>query len=314
MTWFEDLFGFVEIRKNIDRHVTVDGDRLHSAANDQTFRCGTLSVPTLDELRDEADRLAEKVPGTLEVREVVADAQALHGDPANAGALFQVASQFNLLEMASPNVTPAEGITIYEHDNTQGPACAVACAPGTLYRNWFAQWDDNQIDAFAAVGEDVSNDPDHTGSGRFWEMRNGYALLTGDVPDGLPEAHDELAIGVHADTEVTLSGAGHVVTQAYCSALPLGHVSVQNEVVEPLARMVLNSTYEAALAAGVANALRTGNRTVWLTLVGGGVFQNPTSWIVDAIDRACGLYRNVGLDVAIVSYRTPNPVLQPLLD
>lgn len=52
------------------------------------------------------------------------------------GATIQAASQFNCLEFVSANVTPEEGITGYAYDYTQGPACALACAAGTLYRNY----------------------------------------------------------------------------------------------------------------------------------------------------------------------------------
>ena len=41
--------------------------------------------------------------------------------PEFAGALFQVASQFNLLEMVSPDVTPEHGVSGYAHDLTLGP-------------------------------------------------------------------------------------------------------------------------------------------------------------------------------------------------
>ena len=51
--------------------------------------------------------------------------------PEYEGALFQVASQFNALEMISPTVTPEEGATRYEHDRTQGPACAMAAGAAT---------------------------------------------------------------------------------------------------------------------------------------------------------------------------------------
>jgi hypothetical protein len=63
----------------------------------------------------------------------------MHQRPENAGALFQVASQFNLLEMMSPSVTPEQGVTRYERDPTQGPACAVAAGAATIYRNYFAK-------------------------------------------------------------------------------------------------------------------------------------------------------------------------------
>ena len=41
-------------------------------------------------------------------------------DPTNQNSLFQVASQFNLLEMASPAMTPERGVDIYYNDPTQG--------------------------------------------------------------------------------------------------------------------------------------------------------------------------------------------------
>ena len=47
-------------------------------------------------------------------------------------ALFQVASQFNLLEMINPNITPEMGIDRYEFDRTQGPICAMSCGAETI--------------------------------------------------------------------------------------------------------------------------------------------------------------------------------------
>ncbi len=45
--------------------------------------------------------------------------------------------QFNCLEFPSPDSTPEHGVTAYMHDHTQGPACALACAAGTVVRNYF---------------------------------------------------------------------------------------------------------------------------------------------------------------------------------
>jgi hypothetical protein len=57
---------------------------------------------------------------------VTGDVWRMHLLPENAGALFQLASQFNLLEMTGPEVTPENGVvTIYQHDHTQGPACVI---------------------------------------------------------------------------------------------------------------------------------------------------------------------------------------------
>ena len=61
----------------------------------------------------------------------------MHQAPECAGALIQVASQFNVLEMTGPSVSPEEGVTIYVHDRTQGPARAIAAGAATIYRNYF---------------------------------------------------------------------------------------------------------------------------------------------------------------------------------
>ena len=49
------------------------------------------------------------------------------------------AQQFNALECTGPDANPPEqGVTRYQHDHTQGPACAIAAGAATIYRNYFA--------------------------------------------------------------------------------------------------------------------------------------------------------------------------------
>jgi hypothetical protein len=124
------------------------------------------------------------LPGRLKVGIVIGDVRHMHRLPENAGALFQVASQFNLLEMTGPEVTPEDGVTRYKDDHTQGPACAIAAGAATIYRNYFAkvggcdgQTKDRQFDGLADLGEalgEALNQP----VAALWKMRNGYALCT----------------------------------------------------------------------------------------------------------------------------------------
>lgn len=51
---------------------------------------------------------------------------------------MQVASGFNCLEFMDANCLPEEGVTGYQHDRTQGPACSISCGAATVYRNYFA--------------------------------------------------------------------------------------------------------------------------------------------------------------------------------
>ena len=129
--WFEQLVGFEEFSpKNVREKIVIDGKSLISKVNGKSFQCGTLEVPTLKQLKDQS--LLEQYNDKVRIKELIANVQDLHCDPQNRHALFQAASQFNLLEMMNPNISPENGVGIYEQDYTQGPACAIACGAGTM--------------------------------------------------------------------------------------------------------------------------------------------------------------------------------------
>lgn len=306
----------------------LEGEFITSKGNGRRMRAGMFETPTLADLRLRARQLGHDRPnGPIRVREHIGDAEDLHRNPSNAGALIQAASQFNALEMPSPSVIPEDGIAGYEHDHTQGPQCAIACGAGTIWRNYLikrldgtrGQRSDSQLDCL----EDLVSD-----CGTSFTMNNGYALpsiqqlqqanshistLTDTERDALA---DRLRIALMHHSEVTMPGVpqpGHVVTQAYCSALPLGYSSHSQANWEPIARLVLDATYDATLNAARINAAVTGNHNAYLTLVGGGVFQNPISWIVDAIERALLRHQDSGLHVALVSFQHSNPALKHLV-
>lgn len=320
--WFEKLTGFAEESpEQVRANLTVDGDALKSHVNGRVLVCGELETPSLAELRERVHS-GEHRPGRMSVREVVADVRQLHADESNAGSLFQVASQFNLLEMMSPNVTPERGVGIYENDHTQGPACAVAAGAGTIYRNYFAivngqvgQSAGNQIDCLADIGTALGNS-----ESRLWEMRNGYALASQgglvEISNRLRAASESeldglrrlLRIGIQWNTQVTLGGSGHTVSQAYCSALPVAYSQHPPGLWTGFARLVLEASYEATICAAILNSTRGGSNRLFLTLLGGGAFGNETDWVVGGIRRALKLYEHANLDVAIVSFRHPSPV------
>jgi len=136
MDWFERLTGFRELPWEETRaRLEVLGDRLHSRVNGRSYGIGRLEVASVAELRV---RALGAPKGSLSLSKVTGGVRAMHADPANQGALFQVASQFNLLEMIGPEVTPEDGVSRYAGDHTQGPACAVAAGAATIFRNYFA--------------------------------------------------------------------------------------------------------------------------------------------------------------------------------
>jgi hypothetical protein len=325
--WFETLTGFHEQSpEQVRNNISVDGEVMESYVNGKEFVNGILETPSLAELRNRVHS-SEIHAEELSVREVIANVQHLHASESNAGSLFQVASQFNLLEMVSPDVTPEHGVGGYEDDLTQGPACAVAAGAGTIYRNYFAdvngqkgQSVDNQIDCLVDIGEALGNTDN-----RLWVMRNGYALATEkgliEIANRLKSANESeidelrrlLRIGIQWNTEVTIADSRHTVSQAYCSALPVAYSCHSSELWSEFAQLILEASYEATFCAGILNYLQNGNNTLYLTLIGGGAFGNKIEWITNAIHRSLNLYKHVGLDVAIVSYGDSNENIQELI-
>ena len=337
MDWFERLTGFVEATgeagyEETRQRLQVTGDRLESRVNGRSFRIGTLELVSLHSLRDSA-LSGSPVAGPRTVRIVEGDARELHSRAEYASAVFQVASQFNLLEMVGPDVTPECGVARYASDRTQGPACAIAAGAATLYRNYFApvgtaagQTSERQLDGFADLGAALAHrlgSPAET----LWAMRNGYAMFT---PDGIRDLsghvralHEDqrdqlrqrLKIGMHWDVEVTdgTVAPGPLVSQAFCSALPVSYhhfPGARGADWEPLATLVLEAAYEATLWAAVVNAQRGGSHKVLLTALGGGAFGNDERWILSAMQRALRVVSVHGLEIAIVSFRSPSPELR----
>jgi hypothetical protein len=326
--WFETLTGFAEESPTqVRSKITVNGNTLKSHVNGRVFVCGELETPTLGELRERVQASGHKV-GKLSVSEVVANVQHLHTDESHADALFQVASQFNLLEMTDPVVTPEHGVGIYENDRTQGPACAIAAGAGTIYRNYFAvvngqtgQSTNNQIDCLLDLGTALGNS-----ECRLWEMSNGYALATErgliEISNRLREASESeldrlrqlLRVGIQWNTQVTLNDCEHHVSQVYGSALPVDYCEHPQSLWTEFARLVLEASYEATICAAILNSVRNGNNKLFLTLLGGGVFRNDIEWIIGAIQRTLTIYRNAALDIYIVSYSSSKQHVRQLVD
>lgn len=326
--WFERLVGFREQGYDTtQRQLAVEGDHLRSLVNGKTYGIGTLELPSLGELRDRATSL----PGNLKVSIVTGDVRKLHREPEFAGALFQVASQFNMLEMPSYSVTPEYGVTGYQHDRTQGPACAIAAGAATIYRNYFVpiaggvgQTRDRQLDGLADLGAALSELTGMTAPD-LWTMTNGYALaakaglqaiaavLQGANADQLDAIRTKLRIGVHAGVEVTDADEPRpVVSQAFCSALPVAYTRVPPDLWAPFATLVLEAAYEATLLSAVENAQAGGSNIVLLTHLGGGAFGNDDDWIHSAMHRALDQARGWALDVRIVCYGAPSPSVREL--
>jgi hypothetical protein len=330
--WFEKLTGFKEEGYADTRaRLSIEGDKLKSLVNGKSYGIGRLELVSLETLRQRANSTTGPA-GNLQVSLVSGDVREMHRRPEYSGALFQVASQFNLLEMTGPNINPEHGVTRYQTDHTQGPACAIAAGAATIYRNYFApvagfngQTKQRQFDGLAPLGETLSEalrKPVET----LWTMQNGYALCTRTglnaisdhirslQSDQIDTLRGKLSVGIHSDVEVT-DGEGSdrpLVTQIFCSALPIAYTHLSSADWQPFASLVLDAAYEATMLAALLNAQRGASRVALLTFLGGGAFGNADDWIYAAIQRSLKMLSEFELDVKLVSYGTPTGPMHAL--
>jgi hypothetical protein len=112
-----------------------------------------------------------------------------------------------------------------------------------------------------------------------------------------------LRIGVQSDVEVTecTGPKRQLVSQAFCSALPVAYTDIPARQWQRFAELVLEAAYEAMLCAAILNARRGASKIVLLTRLGGGAFGNESGWIEAAMQHALAKVENLALDVRLVS-------------
>ena len=102
MNWFEKLTGFRETSYDDTRaKLKVVGRQLQSLVNGKAMASENLK-PCRSKHSARGWYPLGGLPGWLKVGLVTGDIRRMHKLPENVGALFQVASQFNLLEMTRP--------------------------------------------------------------------------------------------------------------------------------------------------------------------------------------------------------------------
>ena len=326
MDWFEKLTGFTE--KNYTEtkeNLYIKDNKLYSKINHKCFDIGEFKIISLKDLRSQTKKNNTNKKNKVEV--IRADVKDLLSDKKNHNAVFQVASQFNCLEMINENITPERGVTRYAYDLTQGPICSIAAGAATIFRNYYVDTNGqegqtklNQLNTLKGItkflekviGIDYIN---------LIEVKNGYAFITEDKLELINEyllnnekesIKELLEIGLHSGIEVTQNFQTDkiLVTQAFCSALPVSYnLNINDkELWKPFASLILEAAYEATLLAAVKNKNYTNK--VFLTLLGGGVFGNNESWIINAIKSSLKNTENYGLDIKIVSYDQPSENLK----
>ena len=308
----DSMVGYSQTKQMLE----FDGRNILSISNGKRFDIGEFEFLKLADLRSrfkshqsDGDLLEfgkiNRVYHNPPSRENV---QAYMRNPDYNHALFQVASQFNLLEMSTPQKTPEDGVDIYWRDPTQGPACATATIGATLFRNYFVehggflgQTADQQVNGLRDVLTRLGLREDES-----YLYENGYVRLSKEDMiacskkiDKLSEEErfeimGELSVGIHWGCQVNNAEIGleQRVSLILCSGLPLGGYArpgVSLDDAEALGRLVQDGMQEATILAGALNRVKFGSPDVVLTKLGNGVFGNPVDWVVAARNRALDL-------------------------
>jgi hypothetical protein len=296
-----------EVRADPSRHIRIDRTGLATLeAAGRTFKAGHFETPRLGTLRrraEEAKALAGGVGGAL--RFFVLDGASPATDigalqaTAPAGALFQVASQFNCLEAPDACITP---VAEYVHDPTQGPRASVSALPGTFVRHYAAPAADGTRFVQKTNGPQINLLEELCANGAA-SVTSGYLMMhnirrRADFARTLEDRFDEIHTGVHDGVEVVFghnwngpvpSAPDLTVAQVLSSGVAAGgysHADPRDPTVQTIIRQLQRAAHLGALIAAAA----LGKSYAVLTLVGGGVFGNPVPvvweailWAIDAV-------------------------------
>ena len=158
-SWFEDAFGFEErssyktTKQKLMKQLSQDESKINGIGT------GVLELPKVRDLIAGATRTTQAGKlkllrggcggGERTVRVIRARVQSLIRDPRNAGAIFQVASNFNFLE---GHGDPTGGVGYYIHDHTQGPAVVLATPAATAYRNYLVRFPSSSPSSSTTAG------------------------------------------------------------------------------------------------------------------------------------------------------------------
>ena len=97
----------------------------------------------------------------------------------------------------------------------------------------------------------------------------------------------------------------------FASAAAVGYSrSINRKKWETLARGILDASYDGLFAV----AARKSTKKLFITFIGGGVFQNSMSWISDAIYKAAVKHRRAGIKAYLVCYGAVPQGIGPMVE
>jgi len=289
---------------------------IKNQSNEQLYKAGQLILQPIGKVRKKLgiagkiDRppipiiiLSRDTQDSAAVRYV--DVAFLQSNPNYKNCVFQVASNFNLVEGGREKVTPDSSnfCTNYRWDRTQGPTAAISAAPAAIVRVYGAFYDPNtpspswpqtkkkQVNILAPVSE-------------HFPMKNGYVYWLGAQLPKFPKPgtkpyRDLLKktyIGYHKNIQVTtghrtpsyvegVNSPEQFIDQVFGAAVNLGEGTDSGKFNKTVpdcldrCKFALEQSYECAYAGSITE----GRQHLVLTLIGGGAFNNDREQIYETI-------------------------------
>jgi hypothetical protein len=287
--------------------------------NSRIFAMGEFKEYSIAQLRTASNGKVKSGNGSLHIIEAQnpsgtpylskVDVGAMQADPVFNDAVFQIASNFNGLELTS-NQDNMGDITRYVFDYTQGPFASISAAPGLFLRHYYMFYDPKIPSAqWKQTPSHQLNFLDQTDI----PVTNSYVDFSIKNPDLVSNYPvDKIKVGVHTDIEVTfgfmpttasfeeVNNPNQKINQVFTAAVDFGSNSSfkKNEKALAIAQTVLNAAYEGT----IRTAIVLDKKKVVLTLVGGGVFNNSINSIYKAIALNKDLIKDYGLDVTVIIF------------
>jgi len=318
----KDIIGITEqelVRLN-NRSKFIKNNHFYNIKTHELTPIGNFSTPSIQELCNSTllhgtgpvicfnnKVINNNNPVNVRVEEFI-DIADLQGQLKTADkAMVQVASNFNCLETPNRYITPDNGALIecLYRDCTQGPAATCGPLAASLYRCHFVfegkgQNHKTQINLLSDVYK------------YFSVPINGKITLNGSerIIPKIEQVYDKIRIGLHADCAVlysrnrTFDPPYNLIDQVFSSSLNINdygkHSTNFNQ--KHMCRTLLRSAYEGIYLSAILRK----RKQLYLTLIGGGSFNNDIDIIVQEIKRAHNKYAQYSLleKVVICEYNT----------
>ena len=290
----------------------------------EEFSCGSLEVIPLKELRQYAKKSNQ--PATIELI-VALDMQSqnevnvstMQAMPQYNNAVFLAASNFNGVESVSETIPPNANnfTTNYVYDHTQGPFASVGAPAAALQRTIFPFYDKktnpNEWEQTQTKQIEMLKDVDE-----IYHVQNGYPMLDAKSKEPKEKDTEKFKGVIHSNVEVSMiSLRGTIIVlpenernrvdQVFAAATNVGQgiSGYENAVICQDKQYIVKYTLDCGYETTYLTAIKNERQTIVLTLLGGGVFGNPSEMICQSIidiHKKFGMKNNGSLEKVVLPF------------